>query len=81
MFIGRLIDYKDQYWLMKGISLFPGNIKKNIKKEIDRVYKLNDFHQAKQFLFRLEKLKNKWKRYGHIDAAKIFSEELIKDKK
>ena len=72
IFIGRIISYKGQNNLLDGIGILPKEVRPILKKQFKKVLKLNDKSMETKFLMQVEYLKNKWKHYGHIGAAKIF---------
>lgn len=72
LFIGRVITYEDEDYLLNGICTLPKQVKSIITKECKRVRKLKDPSREIEFLLILENLKTKWRRYGHIDVTKIF---------
>lgn len=71
-FIGRVLRYEDDFLLLNGICLLPKEGKSIIKKQIKKVRKLDDPSKEESFLLEVEKLKTKWKRFGHVDPSKIF---------
>ena len=72
MFTGRLLTYGGQHYLLKGVCIFPESVKNTLRKESKRVRKLKDPLVEQTFLLKLEQLKTKSLRYGHIDMTKIF---------
>lgn len=71
-FTGRVINYGDSSYLLDGICVVPKQAIPIIKKEAKKVKRLNDEYEESQFLYKIEFLKNKWLRYGHLDPEKIF---------
>ena len=71
-FIGRIIPLPDESYLMKGRSLLPADSWPIIKKKMRSVMKSQEIGEKNKFLYELESLNTKYKRYGHIDVAKIF---------
>ncbi|MFZ4713913.1 MAG: hypothetical protein ACOYL6_09390 [Bacteriovoracaceae bacterium] len=72
MFTGRLLTYNNQHYLLKGVCIYPESVKNILRKESKKVRKLKDPGQEHNFLLKLEQLKTKSLRYGHIDMTKIF---------
>jgi hypothetical protein len=72
IFIGRLLRSEEDFLLMDGMCLLPGEAKSIIKKQVKKVRKLEQPENEDSFLLELENLKNKWQRFGHVDASKIF---------
>jgi len=72
VFIGRIICYKDEYFLLKGVCTFPDAIRSTLVKQAKKIKKLKNLHEEINFLLNLIKLKTKWIRYGHIETSKIF---------
>ncbi len=72
LFIGRVIETEGEYFTLSGLCLLPGEIKSILKKEGKKVRALNDTKKEVDFLLRVESLKTKWVRYGHLDAKTIF---------
>ena len=72
VFTGRVIKYKGDYFLLRGVCTLPQGVKKILKKQSKKVRKLNSFEEELNFLLQLENLKTKATHYSHIDPAKIF---------
>lgn len=72
VFTGRVIKYKGEYYLLKGVCILPQGVKSILKKQSKKVRKLNSFSDELNFLLHLESLKTKAMHYSHIDPAKIF---------
>lgn len=72
VFTGRVIKYKGEYYLLRGVCILPQGVKKILKKQSKKVRKLNSFEEELNFLLQLESLKTKATHYSHIDPAKIF---------
>lgn len=72
IFIGRLLRCEEDLYLMDGMCLLPREAKSIIKKQVRKVRKLAQPENEYGFLLELENLKNKWQRFGHVDASKIF---------
>ncbi len=72
IFIARNLEYNGVYNMLDDVSVLPVEIKSTLVKESKKVRKLQDKKRDLQFLMTVEKLKTKWRRYGHIEAKKIF---------
>ncbi len=72
VFTGRVIKYKSEYYLLKGVCILPQGVKSILKKQSKKVRKLNSFEDELNFLLHLEALKTKAMHYSHIDPTKIF---------
>ena len=72
VFTGRVIKYKGDYFLLRGVCILPQGVKSILKKQSKKVRKLNSFEEELNFLLQLENLKTKATHYSHIDPAKIF---------
>ncbi|ATH09016.1 hypothetical protein BIY24_13985 [Halobacteriovorax marinus] len=72
LFIGRVIETEGEYYTLSGLCLLPGDVKNVLKKEGKKVRSLNDVKKEMEFLLKVENLKTKWVRYGHLDAKSIF---------
>lgn len=72
IFTGRVIKYKGESYLLRGVCILPQGVKSILKKQSKRVRKLNNFEEELQYLLHLESLKTKAMHYAHIDPAKIF---------
>ncbi len=72
MFTGRLLNFESNYYLLKGVCIYPESVKNILRKESKKIRKLKDPNQEHSFLLKLEQLKTKSLRYGHIDMTKIF---------
>ncbi|MBT3982442.1 MAG: hypothetical protein HOE90_13875 [Bacteriovoracaceae bacterium] len=72
IFIGRVLNIKNQNFLLNGLCTLPGEVKSTLSKESKKVRKKADLSEEISFLLILESLKTKWKRYGHVETNKIF---------
>lgn len=72
LFVGRVVTYKGENFLLKGMCPLPGNTLGNLKKQSKKIRKMNSREAEESFLLDLERLKTKSLQYGHIDATKIF---------
>lgn len=72
LFIGRVIRYKGESYLMRGVCTLPQAVKSVLKKQSKKVRKMNSFEEELKFLLGLESLKTKMMHYQHIEPAKIF---------
>lgn len=72
IFIARSVEIEGQVFLLNDLSVLPHDVRSILVKESSKVRKLQDKSRDLQFLLATEKLKTKWRRYGHLDAKKIF---------
>jgi hypothetical protein len=72
VFTGRVIKFKGEHYLLRGICTLPQGVKSILKKQSKKVRKLNSFEEELNFLLQLECLKTKAMHYSHIDPTKIF---------
>ncbi len=72
VFSGRVIKFKGESYLLRGVCTLPQGVKSILKKQSKKVRKLNSFDEELSFLLQLESLKTKAMHYSHIDPAKIF---------
>lgn len=72
IFVGRVLTYEDQNFLMSGLCVIPKEVRSILKKECKKVRKLKNPQEELKFLLKIESYKTKWIRYGHVDATKIF---------
>ncbi len=72
VFTGRVIKYKGEYYLLRGLCTLPQGVKSILNKQSKKVRKANSFEEELNFLLQLESLKTKAMHYSHIDPAKIF---------
>jgi hypothetical protein len=72
IFTGRVVNFNEKNYILKGLCLLPKEVKSILKKESKKLRQLADPLEEVSFLLKVEKLKTKWLRYGHIDARKIF---------
>jgi hypothetical protein len=72
VFTGRVIKYKGENYLLRGVCTLPQGVKSILKKQSKKVRKMNSFDEELNFLLQLEALKTKSMHYSHIDPAKIF---------
>jgi hypothetical protein len=72
VFSGRVIKFKGESYLLRGVCILPQGVKSLLKKQSKKVRKLNSFDEELSFLLQLESMKTKAMHYSHIDPAKIF---------
>jgi len=72
IFIGRILNYKNQSYMLPGMSVLPKEAKKILKHEVVRIIGMKNHIKEIKFLFQVEGFKNKYKRYRHLDVSKIF---------
>lgn len=72
VFTGRVIKYKGENYLLRGLCTLPQGVKSILKKQSKKVRKTNSFDEELNFLLQLEALKTKATHYAHIDPTKIF---------
>ena len=72
VFTGRVIKFKGELYLLRGVCTLPQGVKSILKKQSKKVRKLNSFEEELNFLLQLESLKTKAMHYSHIDPSKIF---------
>jgi len=72
VFTGRVIKYKGDYYLLRGVCILPQGVKPVLKKQSKKVRKTNSFDEELNYLLQLEQLKTKAMHYSHIDPTKIF---------
>jgi hypothetical protein len=72
LFIGRIIRYKGENLLMRGVCTLPRSVISVLKKQAKKVRKMNSFDEELRFLLGLESLKTKSMHYQHIEPSKIF---------
>jgi hypothetical protein len=72
IFVGRVLTFDSQNYLMQGLCVIPKDIRGILKKECKKVRKLKNPGEELKFLLKIESFKTKWIRYGHVDATKIF---------
>ncbi len=72
VFTGRVIRYKGDFYLLRGLCTLPQGVTSILKKQSKKVRKANSFEEELNFLLQLESLKTKAMHYSHIDPTKIF---------
>lgn len=72
LFIGRIMTYLDNCFLLDGICMLPQSAKSAVSKQCKKVRKQKDPKKEIIFLLNLESLKTKCVRFGHVDIEKIF---------
>lgn len=72
LFTGRVVKFKNEYYLLRGVCTLPTTVKSILKKESKRIRKMNSFDEELKFLLTLENYKTKSTHYSHIDPSKIF---------
>lgn len=73
LFIGRVITYQNNDYLLRGTCVLPQDAKSICRKQTKKVKKLDDKEAETTFLITLESLKTRWIRYGHVSVSKIFT--------
>jgi hypothetical protein len=72
IFIGRVVRYKGESFLLRGVCTLPHSIRSLLKKQSKKVRKMNSFEEELKYLLQLESLKTKSMHYKHIEPSKIF---------
>ena len=72
LFSGRYVTHAKKPYLMRGICSYPQEVRSAIVKQAKIVRKLRDLEAEESFLLKLEHLKTKLLRYGHIQSSRIF---------
>jgi hypothetical protein len=72
IFTGRVIKFRGDYYLLRGLCILPQGIISALKKQSKKVRRSNSFEEELKFLLQLEQLKTKSMHYSHIDPSKIF---------
>ncbi|MFI5391943.1 MAG: hypothetical protein ACHQYQ_11330 [Bacteriovoracales bacterium] len=72
LFIGRFLKEGEHHFLLSGLCVLPKKVRTTLVKKAKKVGSLKDGDKKLEFLIQLLSLKNKWKRYSHIDPSKIF---------
>jgi hypothetical protein len=72
LFIGRVIRYQSDNYLLHGVCTLPQSIRSILKKQSKKVRKMNSFEEELKYLLGLESLKTKSMHYQHIEPSKIF---------
>lgn len=72
VFTGRVIKYRGENYLLRGVCTLPQGVKSILKKQSKKVRRTNSFDEELNFLLQLEQLKTKAMHYSHIDPTKIF---------
>lgn len=72
IFVGRVISYNKENYVLRGMCILPSAILSKLKKESKKIRKLNSDTEEELFLLRLEQLKTKSLQYSHIDVNQIF---------
>jgi hypothetical protein len=72
LFVGRAINYQNNYYLLSGVCTLPQDILSVLKKESKKIIKENNFELEEEFLLQIEALKTKSLHYGHLESAKVF---------
>jgi hypothetical protein len=72
LFVGRVVHFNSQNYMLRGVTLFPNIILPILKKQSKKIRKLFNNKEEANFLLKLESLNTKSKNYGHIATSKIF---------
>ncbi len=73
IFIGRVVTYKNESYLLNGRCILPKIIKASLVKKCNEIRRSKEINKETEFLLKLEKHKTTYSRYGHIDPLKIFT--------
>lgn len=73
LFVGRVMTYNDENFLLSGVCILPREVFSALKKESKRIRKLNNEVEEQNFLLHLENLKTKSLNYAHLNSEKIFT--------
>lgn len=76
LFVGRVVLYQDNWYLMKGLSFLPQEMKKNLTPFIKKIKAIKKGPQRDSILLFIEGLKNKWLRYGVKDISQLLGPKL-----
>lgn len=72
LFLARTVLCRAEVFLMPGLVFLPTEVRSILKKQAKKVRKSELPGQEPEFLRQVEFLKTKWRRYGHLEATKIF---------
>lgn len=72
LFLGRILKFRNENLLLHGVSILPKEAKSALVKEAKKVKKFGSLDLKREFLVKVEQLKTKWRRYGHVAPARIF---------
>lgn len=72
IFVGRILSFEGNHYLLKGLTVIPKEVRSILKSECKKIRKLKNPNEELKFLLKVEAFKTKWIRYGHVDATKIF---------
>ena len=72
IFIGRICEHENQFYLLNGLCLLPREILSPLKKACKKIRKTKTVEES-EFLLNLERLKTKSTQYAHIDPVQIFT--------
>lgn len=72
VFVGRMITYQEQNYLLNGLCTLPKEVLPILKKECRKIRKSKNIEEE-DFLLNLERLKTKSLQYQHIEPSKIFT--------
>jgi len=73
LFVGRTLSHGEEHFLLPGVVVVPRGVKRLISRRARQVRKLNDAEVALDFIYKVIYFKNKWKRYRHVKASRIFN--------
>lgn len=73
LFTGRILSYEGKNFLLSGVCLYPKEVEPILEKRSKVVRKKKEPLEDYKFLMKLEALKTKWQRYGHVGLDKIFT--------
>lgn len=72
IFVGRMIEYQEQSFLLNGLCTLPKEVLPILKKECRKIRKSKNIEEE-DFLLNLERLKTKSMQYKHIEPSQIFT--------
>jgi hypothetical protein len=77
IFIGRVGQYREQFYAFNGMRTLPTPVKPLLEKRLNEVARLNSRSQEESLLLHLEYLKTRLDHYSHLDLKQIFTLEHL----
>ena len=71
--IGRIIKYKNHFHFLDGMIFLPKEVKPVLDKESQKIRKMIDPYREYEFLMKVEKMKTKYSRFGHVNPLRFFA--------
>ena len=72
LIIARAIHYRNQFYLLYGMTILPNMARPILVKESKKLQKTSDPHQEYNFLLNIEKMNTQYSRFKHVNIKDFF---------